>query len=91
MLITYREMWLIQNGVKLGLSGLLIILLTLSSIAHAQQTQPQTSSVNQKETSLKLDDKQPPASLTTESDEKNDAKLAIYQGWIGPNPFKLDL
>jgi len=51
------------------LSSLLVIILTLSSIVNAQQSQKQTAQ--------KLGDEQPPANLS--SDDKPDTKLAVYQ------------
>jgi TonB family protein len=61
------------------LSILLGILLTLSTIVRAQQPNSQTSPTDQKHTALKRGDKEPRATLPSESDEKPDAKLAVYQ------------
>jgi len=53
--------------------------LTLSSIVRAQQAQSQTSTIDQKQATPKSGEEQPPAKLPTEPDDKQDAKLAVYQ------------
>ncbi len=63
---------------KRVLSSLLVILLALSSIARAQQSQSPTSPVDQKHAPLKADDNQPPNS-PKEADDKYDPKLAVSQ------------
>lgn len=79
MLITCQEMFVIPKRVKVVLTSLLVILLTLSSIVRAQQSQSQTSKIDQKQTAQKAGDEQPPANLPGEPDDKQDAKLAVYQ------------
>lgn len=69
-------MFVIPKRVKQQLSSL-VILLTLSSIVKPQQFQSPTSTFDQKQTAQKLGDEQPPANLS--SDDKPDAKLAVYQ------------
>jgi TonB family protein len=69
----------IQTGVKSLVSGLLVILLTLSPVVRAQQPSSQTSTVDRKQTARKLVDEQPRVDLPTEPDPSHDAKLAIYQ------------
>jgi TonB family protein len=66
-------MCVIQKGVKLTLSSLLVVLLTLSSTVQAQSL---PSTIDQKQTAQKLGDEQPPPNL---SSDKPDAKLAVYQ------------
>ncbi|HEU5131719.1 MAG TPA: hypothetical protein VFT26_06435, partial [Pyrinomonadaceae bacterium] len=72
-------MFVIQQMIKLVLSGSLVILLALSSIVRAQQPQSQTLTIDRKQTSIKPSDEQPPAILATEADDKQDVKLAVYQ------------
>ena len=72
-------MFVNQKRIKLGLSGLLVIFLTLSSIVRAQQSQSQTSTIGQKQAIPKLAEEQPPANSPREPDDKQDAKLAVYQ------------
>ena len=79
MLITSKEIFVIPGRLKLLLSSLLVILLTLSPIVKAQLS-PQTSQSNQKQTALKRGgDEQPPTALSSEADDTQDAKLAVYQ------------
>ena len=78
IVITCKEMVIIQNKVKPVLSSLLVILLTLSSIV-AQQSQSQTSPIDQKQATLKPRDEQPSPDLPNEPDETPDVKLAVYQ------------
>ena len=66
-----------QKCIERLLSSLLVILLTLSSIVQAQQNPSQASTIDQKQTAQKLRDELPPANLP--SDDKPDAKLAVYQ------------
>lgn len=79
MLITCHEMSAIRKGVAHVLSSLLVIHLTLSANVRAQQTQLQTSTIDQKQTALKGGDKQPPDNLPGGPDDGQDAKLAVYQ------------
>jgi hypothetical protein len=72
-------MFVNRQTFKLVLSSLLAILLTLSSIVKEQQSQPQSSTLDQKQTALKQGNKQPRANPPSEPDEKPDAKLAVYQ------------
>jgi|GEM_PF-1186287 len=69
-------MCVIQKSVEQLLSSLLVILVTLSSIVQAQ-IQSQISTIDQKQAAQKLGDVPPPANLS--SDDKPDAKLAVYQ------------
>ena len=78
MLITCSEMFGIEKRIQLALSSFLVVLLTLSSIVRAQQSQSQSSTTDQKQTALKRGDEQP-ANLPTEADDKQDVKLAVYQ------------
>lgn len=78
MLNTYH-LTFVGKRVKRVLSTLFVILLTLSTIVKAQQTQSQSSPIDQKETALKLGGKQPAANFPAEPDNKQDAKLAVYQ------------
>src|SRR5215203_5872874 len=71
MPMSSREMFVTSKRVKLALSSILVILLTLSSIVRAQQAQSQTA--------LKPRDEQPGSNLSTESEDKHDEKLAVYQ------------
>ena len=74
-----REIFVIPGRLKLLLSSLLVILLTLSSIVTAQQSS-QAPQINQKQTALKRGgDEQPPTGLPGEADDTQDAKLAVYQ------------
>lgn len=77
MLISSREMFVIKKRVKQLLSSLMVILVALSSIVRAQESQSQTLTIDQKQTAQKLGDGQPPASFST--NDKSDAKLAVYQ------------
>jgi TonB family protein len=77
MVITRREILVIQRRGKQLLSNLVVILLTLSPIVKAQESQPQTSTLDQKQTTQKLRDEQPPANSS--SNDNSDAKLAVYQ------------
>ena len=61
------------------LSSLLVILFALSSIARAQQSQPQKAPVEQKQAAPKSNDKQPAPNSPKEADDKQDEKLAVYQ------------
>ncbi len=74
MLINWREIFVLRKRVRLVVSGLLIVLLTVTAIVEAQQTQPQPSSVDQQQTALKI-----AVPSSTESDDKDDAKFAVYQ------------
>ena len=71
-------MFVIQQKIKPVLSGSLVILLTLSSVVRAQQSQSPTLTIDRKQTSLKPGDEQPPI-LPTEPHDKQDVKLAVYQ------------
>lgn len=79
MRITCREMIIIRKRVKLALSSFLVILLTLWSLVKAQQSEPPTSRSDQKQTALKVDDKHLPVNPSGETDDRQDAKLAVYQ------------
>src|SRR5829696_5166316 len=79
MLITCKEMFVVEKRVKPVLSSLLVSLITLSSIVEAQQSQSQTLTIDRKHTTLKPGDEQPPARLAAEPDDKQDVKLAVYQ------------
>jgi len=70
-------MCLIPNSVEQLLSSLLVVLLALSSLVQAQQIQSQTSTVDQKQTARQVRDVKAPTNLP--SDDKPDAKLAVYQ------------
>lgn len=70
-------MFVIKTRVKQLLSSLMVILVALSSIVRAQESQSQTLTIHQKQTAQKLGDGQPPASFST--NDKSDAKLAVYQ------------
>ena len=61
------------------LSRLLVILLALSSVGRAQQSQPQTPPAEQKQRAPKANDKQPSPNSPKEADDKQDEKLAVYQ------------
>ena len=63
MLITRKEKFAVE---KLVFSSLLVLLFTLSFV-NAQQT------------ARRLGDSQPPANLTSEPDDRQNAKLAVYQ------------
>ena len=69
-------MCVIQKIVEPLFSSLLVILLTLSSVVQAQ-IQSQISTIEQKQAAQKQGDVPPPANLS--SDDKPDAKLAVYQ------------
>lgn len=77
MLISCRTMFLIQKTAKQVLSTVLVTLLTLTSIVEAQQSQK--SPLDQKQVALKPGEEQPPAKLSSEPDDRHDAKLAVYQ------------
>lgn len=78
MLITCREVFVIQPTVRLILCGLVFSFLTLSSTVRAQQPQSQPSTLDQKQTAAKLVDEQPTTSIN-EPDSSRDTKLPIYQ------------
>ena len=79
MLITCTEKHVIAREVKHVLPSLLLILILLASIVKAQQTQSQTSSVDQIQTAQKLDGKQPSIDSSSQPDDRQDTKLAVYQ------------
>ena len=77
--MTCEKMLVITERLSTVVSRLLIILLSLSSTLIAQQPQSQTPTIHQDQQVLKLSDKQPLANSPRESDDKHDAKLAVYQ------------
>ena len=70
-------MFVIKKRVKLLLSSLLVILFISSSIVRAQTSQAQTLRTDHKQIALKPE--QPPADLTSEHNDTQQAKLAVYQ------------
>ena len=70
-------MFVTQKKVNQLLSSLLVILVTLPSILNAQESQSQTLKIDQKQAAQKLEDRQPPADVT--SNDNTDEKLAVYQ------------
>ena len=68
-----------QIMAKQVLLSLFVILLAVSSIVRAQQSQSQTSSIDQKQTTRKDDDKQPSPNLLKDDGDMQDPKLAVYQ------------
>ena len=79
MLITFREVFVVPQRVKSLLSGLVVVFVTLSSIARAQQPQSQPSTADQKRTASKRFEAQPPTNSLAEPDSSHDAKLLVYQ------------
>ena len=77
MRIANKKMFVVPKKLSRLLSSLLVILVTLTSSVNAQ-SQPQTSPIDQKQTAHKLGDEQTSANLPS-SDDRPDAKLAIYQ------------
>ena len=77
MIITSREMFVLQKRVKQLLSSLVVIIITLSSIVKAQESQSRTLTIDQKQPAQKAD-RQPPANSSS-NDKSDDPKLAVYQ------------
>lgn len=69
-------MFVIQKSAKQILSCLILTLLSLSSIAKAQQSQLPTPPLDQRQVAVRPGEGEPPGNLSTQPE---DAKLALYQ------------
>lgn len=79
MLTASKPMLAITKRLTPAFSSWLVVLITLSPLVRAQQSQSQIPPPINQQTALKVPNERPPANLPSESEDKPDAKLAVYQ------------